>query len=293
MSWMPTIRNSRVVIEEVSPSFPGDNFYVKRVLDEPVSVSAFIYADGHQALSADLLFREVGGKNWKRTPMEFKGNDAWGAEFTGGKIGYYEFIIEGWINEYKTWLNDLEKRKKAGQDLSVEYRIGKSMIKEVSAKAVKRESAKLEKSLSLIEMEENPYALFFDPVLIKIMRCYPDKRNMTCTDQPVQVFYQRKKALFSTWYEMFPRSLGDSKELLKSCLLLQRWDLMLSIFHRFIRLEKLTKKGKTTVPKAKKQIREALGQSGSEKGGHDAIDPGLGTTKDFNSLIAAAKKIGY
>src|SRR5262245_45265266 len=130
MSWMPITKPSRIVIEDIVPSVPWGEFFVKRTVGEPINVRAAIFADGHQEISADLLWREISSKNWNRTPMKHLGNDVWEGDFTGAKVADYEYTVAGWINEYKTWQHDLAKRKEAGQELSVEYEIGKRMIRE-------------------------------------------------------------------------------------------------------------------------------------------------------------------
>lgn len=42
----------RVVIDYVSPSVNGGEFYIKRVVNEIVNIKAFILADGHDVLGS-------------------------------------------------------------------------------------------------------------------------------------------------------------------------------------------------------------------------------------------------
>jgi len=48
----------RVVVEAVKPEIDGGRFPIKRVIGEEVVVEADIFADGHDALSALLLYRK-------------------------------------------------------------------------------------------------------------------------------------------------------------------------------------------------------------------------------------------
>jgi len=48
----------RVVIEHVEPEIDGGRFPIKRVVGEKVVVQADIFADGHDSVSARLLYRE-------------------------------------------------------------------------------------------------------------------------------------------------------------------------------------------------------------------------------------------
>ena len=44
-----------------------------------------------------------------------------GAEsLTVTELGAYRYTIEAWVDHYKSWRSDLQKRIKAGQDVSVE-----------------------------------------------------------------------------------------------------------------------------------------------------------------------------
>lgn len=61
---------ARVIIEEVQPQIEGGRFPIKRVIGEKVVVKADILADGHDTLSAVLLYRKEGNPQWVETPME-------------------------------------------------------------------------------------------------------------------------------------------------------------------------------------------------------------------------------
>ena len=54
----------RVVIEHLKPEIDGGGFPIKRVVGEKVVVSADIFADGHDSLSARLLYRRSEDQEW-------------------------------------------------------------------------------------------------------------------------------------------------------------------------------------------------------------------------------------
>ena len=61
--------------------------------------------------------------------MEFLGNDRWAASFHVEKLGRYEYTVRGWADPLLTWQRDLEKRKAAGQDITVDLQIGAGIEK--------------------------------------------------------------------------------------------------------------------------------------------------------------------
>jgi starch synthase (maltosyl-transferring) len=66
---------TRVVIENLKPEIDGGRFPIKRVVGEKVTVSADIFADGHDSISARLLYRKQKDGEWKEVPMRSIEND--------------------------------------------------------------------------------------------------------------------------------------------------------------------------------------------------------------------------
>jgi starch synthase (maltosyl-transferring) len=71
----------RAVIEGVKPEIDCGRFPIKRVVGDRVTVEADIFTDGHDALSARLLFRAQGDADWSEAPMESLVNDRWRGVF--------------------------------------------------------------------------------------------------------------------------------------------------------------------------------------------------------------------
>src|SRR4030081_2803541 len=59
----------RVVIESVLPEIDGGRFPLKRTPGELVTVSADIFADGHDVIDAALQYRRDGDADWQYEPM--------------------------------------------------------------------------------------------------------------------------------------------------------------------------------------------------------------------------------
>src|SRR6476620_9599376 len=81
----------RGVVEEITPQVDGGQFPIKRTPGEDVIVEADVFADGHDALTAVVLWRPQGQDRWNETPMEALGNDRWRARFRITEMTAYEY----------------------------------------------------------------------------------------------------------------------------------------------------------------------------------------------------------
>jgi starch synthase (maltosyl-transferring) len=130
------------------------------------------------------------------------------------------------------------------------------------------------------------------------MRKYPDRTKATIYPKELQVCVNRAKALFSTWYELFPRSCGekgkhgtlaDCEKLLPDVAKLGFDVLYLPPIHPIGRTHR---KGKDNSPRCKRWDPGSPWAIGSTDGGHKSIHPKLGKLKDFRSLVKSARKNG-
>jgi starch synthase (maltosyl-transferring) len=115
---------ARAVIENITPRIDGGRFAVKRIRGDTVSVSADVFADGHDLVACAVLFRRRGEPEWQRVPMSGAGNDRFTARFTVRELGRYEFTVEAWVDHFATWKRDIAKKRAAGQDTRVDEERG-------------------------------------------------------------------------------------------------------------------------------------------------------------------------
>ncbi|MFZ0013827.1 MAG: maltotransferase domain-containing protein, partial [Acidimicrobiia bacterium] len=126
--------DSRVVIESVEPCVDDGRFPVKRPLGDPVEVTARVFADGHDSVSAVLRYRRRGRRSWAEIVMESRPNDKWRARFTPTELGDWEFEVAGWVDHFTTWREAMVKRVEAGADVSVELMIGAELVSSTAAR---------------------------------------------------------------------------------------------------------------------------------------------------------------
>src|SRR3981081_4071908 len=120
-------------IEDVYPLIDGGRFPVKRIVGERIDVWADIYRDGHDVVSAALVWRREPDREWHREPMTHHSNDRWGGSFVPDQPGRYVYAIEAWTDEFATWRHGFELKQKAGADLPLDAIEGAGMLTKAQA----------------------------------------------------------------------------------------------------------------------------------------------------------------
>lgn len=289
---------SRVAIENVKPEIDCGRFPAKRTVGESMSVEADIFADGHDALSALLLYRKEGVSRWTEIPMQPLVNDRWRGAFEVQEIGDHYYTVQAWVDRFKTWRQGLAKKVEAGQDVALELLAGAELI-ELAAKRAAGEDRKSLNHFSAI-LRGDPSAAIqsgLDEALAILMEKYPDRRWAVTYDKELRVNVERGKARFSTWYELFPRSCAGTlgaHGTLRDCT--ERLPHVAGMGFDVLYLPPIHpigysfRKGKNNVLEAQPGDVGSPWAIGAKEGGHKAIHPQLGSLADFKRLVAEAKK---
>lgn len=293
---------SRVVIEGVRPEIDGGAFSIQRVPGEVVAVEADIFADGHDAVAASLLYRGPRDRSWKQVPMQPLGNDRWQAEFSIETLGEYRYTVEGWVDPFLTWLRDMKKRLDANQQAHVELMAGGLLVAAAAKRAKGAEAKRLQQyseTLKGAQGLEAAQKLALDPALAESMQRYQERPHATRYARELCVTVNRERANFSAWYEIFPRSCAATPGehgTFKDC---ERWlpyiasmNFDVLYFPPIHPIGTAFRKGKNNTEKAGPDDVGSPWAIGSAQGGHKAIHPALGTLEDFHSLVARAKEHG-
>ncbi|HKC82665.1 MAG TPA: maltotransferase domain-containing protein, partial [bacterium] len=274
----------RVVIEGVSPEIDAGRFPARRVTGETVVVEADVFGDSHDAVAAALLFRHERARSWTTVAMSPLVNDRWRAEFPVTELGRYIYTVEGWIDHFGTWSRQLAKRLDAGQDVKVELEVGARIVEAASQRAdgAARDAARLAAlSKALREGKTD-----VDPNALALVRRYAE-RDVTPYGRQLEVLVDPVKARFSTWYELFPRTVGTFKDVQRLLPKIAEMGFDVLYLPPIHPIGHTHRKGANNKP-AQPGEPGSPWAIGSEEGGHKAIHKDLGTLADFRSLVQAA-----
>ncbi len=292
----------RVVIENIYPELQEGRFPVKRVAGESVEVYADIFADGHDLISAVVMYRHEKQRKWREVRMEELGNDRWKGRFPVVREGIYFYTVSGWVDHARSWLHDVRAKADDGQSIEVELQMGLLHLEEALGRAIGSYKEELQGYIDLISQEGRQAEIvqaLHDERLEELLRRFSEKRFPTTYPRFLRVLTERRKALFSAWYELFPRScspdparpgtLRDVEALLPRIEQLGFDVLYLPPIHPIGHSHRKGKNNSTTAVEGDPGSPWAIG---NEEGGHKSIDPALGTFDDFASLIESAEKHG-
>jgi len=286
---------SRVIIENVQPQVDDGLYPAKRTVGERVDVTADIFGDGHDHIRAEVLYKKADGKEWLSVEMEHVGNDSWKASFSIREKVPYVFTVQAWIDHLETWYDGFIKKANAKMDVKVELLEGAHLVKKV-ANGKNSELLKLAERLE----NKNSYAENVKLVLSKefelTVHQHPLREFEICFPKELHVLVESPKALYSTWYELFPRSAslenrhGTFNDVIKLLPRISSMGFDVLYLPPIHPIGKLNRKGKNN------NVRSQAGEPGSpwaigsDEGGHKAVHPELGTLADYKKLIAEAKK---
>jgi starch synthase (maltosyl-transferring) len=294
---------SRVVIEHLTPQVDCGRFPARRVLGDTVIIEADVFADGHDAVAASVLYRHESEAQWRGMPMTFLGNDRWQGRFPVQMLGRYLFTVEGWIDHLESWRRGLAKKHQAGQDLEVELKQGAALALAHAGRAAEPEASRLrEWSKALadpVREREERVLLAQSDALHELARRSPDPQLILRHEPPLAIEVDRERARFSSWYEMFPRSaaarpgehgtLADVEALLPYVASMGFDVLYLPPIHPIGQVERKGPNNRTGAAPGDPGSPWAIG---SREGGHKDVHPRLGTLADFRRLLASAGALG-
>jgi starch synthase (maltosyl-transferring) len=296
---LPPEGRNRVIVEEVRPEIDGGAFAVKRLAGDTLTVEADVFADGHDLVAAELLYRradEASNEAFHRASMTRVAPDRWRGEFRLPAIGLYRYTVEGFIDRFASWRNDMAKRIDSGQNVRVECLIGANLLDEAASRATPDDAANLRDWSRELKDNPHPEDVALSDQLSVTMQRYPDRRYATRYSKELPVIVDRERAGFSAWYELFPRSASPDRSrpgTLRDCI--ARLPYVASMGFDVLYLPPIHPIGHTARKGKNNDVVAAPGDVGSPwaigsaEGGHTSIDPQLGTLADFEELISKAK----
>src|SRR5436190_9164166 len=202
----------RVVVQGLVPQVDCGRFPVKRVVGDQVEVRADVFADGHEIVAAVVRYRHERERRWREARMRPLGNDRFAGRFPVERLGCYRYAVSGWTDRSAGWRNKLERRGAAGQDGGGELEEGARLVHAAATDAPEPAAAELAGWRELLRgAEPGPaVAAALAEELAELMREHDPRPHAVDSPDVVTIRVEPPLARCGAWYELFPRSLGDS-----------------------------------------------------------------------------------
>ncbi|WP_413807075.1 alpha-1,4-glucan--maltose-1-phosphate maltosyltransferase [Streptomyces sp. OE57] len=299
----------RIPILDIRPLIDCGRRPAKAVVDETFEVSATVFREGHDAVNANVVLRDPSGRSGPWTPMRelTPGTDRWGAEVTPGAPGRWTYTVEAWSDPVATWRHHARIKIPAGIDTDLVLEEGARLHERAAAGVPKNDGREaVLAAVDGLRDERRPVADRLAAALAPDVTAALDRhplRELVSSSRPMPLQVDRERALFGSWYELFPRSEGakvsEGRRPVSGTLrtAAERLPAIAAAGFDVVYLPPIHPIG-TAFRKGPNNTLSAgpfdVGSPwaiGSADGGHDAIHPDLGTFEDFDHFVARAREL--
>ena len=294
----------RAVVDAVFPVVDGGRFPVKRIAGEAVRIDAHCFTDGHDKLRVVLEWQAAGDAKGHESAMHALVNDVWTGEFTPPAAGRYRYTVTAWVDHFASWRGELARRDEA-DDVRIALQVGAGLIDEAARRASVEDSTELTAWAALLRSTANDAAgqvdvaamksLALDPARSAIAGRYPDRD--LASSMSLEMIADRKRAQFSAWYELFPRSTavqpgihGTFRDVEARLPYVSKLGFDVLYFPPIHPIGRVNRKGANNAVKATAGEVGSPWAIGSAEGGHKDILAELGTLAEFHSLVQKARE---
>ena len=294
----------RIVITDVRPTVSSGRAPARSVTGQAVPVSAVVFREGHDAVGANVVIKRPDGAKAALLRMQPGDNDVWSVPVVTDCQGRWTFVVEGWGDPLGTWWHDAPLKVDAGVDVELMLEEG-ALLFERAAKDVPRELRPgVQEVISALRDEARTpaerMAVATDPALISLLQPFP-VRELVTRSETRAIWVDRERALFGSWYELFPRSEGATTAPLTSgtfATAMQRLPAVAEMGFDVVYLPPIHPIGTVNRKGPNNSLTPGPDDPGSPwaigsvEGGHDAIHPELGTIEDFDAFVARTRELG-
>ncbi|MFI7466611.1 alpha-1,4-glucan--maltose-1-phosphate maltosyltransferase [Nonomuraea sp. NPDC049646] len=333
----------RIPITDISPVVDCGQWPAKAVAGETFQVSATVFREGHDAVAAGVVLTSPDGQRGRLKPMRelAPGTDRWGVDVCLPAEGDWMFRVEAWSDPIATWLHDAEIKIPRGLDTDLMCEEGARLF-ERAAKAVRtaecpapggqggpgnghsrngmgnskgngngdsacgHRAALLSVAATLRDEELDPRARLSIaqlPETAALLAAHPF-RELVTRAKPHKVRVDRRRALYGSWYEFFPRSegavvtesgvsrSGTFETAAKRLPAIAKMGFDVVYLPPIHPIGQTFRKGRNNTLSPEPDEPGSPWAIGSEDGGHDAVHPDLGTLEDFDEFVSRTRALG-
>ncbi|MFF3750956.1 alpha-1,4-glucan--maltose-1-phosphate maltosyltransferase [Streptomyces sp. NPDC002018] len=302
----------RIPVLDVQPLVDCGRRPAKAVSGESFQVTATVFREGHDAVAANVVLMDPGGRPGPWTPMRelAPGTDRWGAEVTPTEEGRWTYTVEAWSDPVATWRHAARIKIPAAtdeHDIALVLAEGAELYERAAAGVPKPEDreavlaavdALRDESLSAADR----LAAALSPEADAALARHP-LRDLVTASRPAPLLVERRRALYGSWYELFPRSEGavltkDGPPVSGTFrTAAERLPAVAAMGFDVVYLPPVHPIGTTHRKGPNNTLEPGPGDVGvpwaigSPDGGHDAIHPDLGTIEDFDHFVETARTL--
>jgi len=295
------LNQERVILSNIQPQIDCGSYAVKRIVGQELNVTADVLCDGHDVIQASVMYKHQSKRSWSEVRMTALENDQMKASFIVDQQGSYSYKVEGWVDESLNWLHGIEKKIEANVFVKSELLEGAVYLRRLLEANKVADAASWEQLVKLMEDEssyQSAIEAVLDPKLKALFIEFPTK-FLKASSEEYPLYVDRKKALFSTWYEFFPRSTsphpgkhGTFKDCENLLPRVARMGFDTLYFPPVHPIGEVNRKGKNNATDAAPGDVGSPWGIGSIHGGHKDLHPELGSLDDFKSLVNKADEMG-
>lgn len=321
----------RINVMDITPAEERGIFPARVELGEPFEMTAQVFIEGRTKVGATAIVRNPRGKETMRRAMTCvnPGLDRWTVMVKCGEhsdlkpwedgyaavkrqLGEWTVTIEGWEDAYVSWLHDARIKVRVMDDVDNALNSGAELLarwaETPDTGLTARDRKTLEKAAETMADQtlsaEDRLAAGDNPTIAVLHETHP-LRDGISPSQPQRFKVERPKSSFAAWYQFFPRSEGatidpNTGKIIQGTLKTSMAGLERAAAEGFdivylppvFPIGVTNRKGRNNTLVAGPNDPGSPFGIGSELGGHDTVDPLLGTMDDFKALCQRAHELG-
>ena len=321
----------RINVMDITPAEERGIFPARVELGEPFEMTAQVFIEGRTKVGATAIVRNPRGKETMRRAMTCvnPGLDRWTVMVKCGEhsdlkpwedgyaavkrqLGEWTVTIEGWEDAYVSWLHDARIKVRVMDDVDNALNSGAELLarwaETPDTGLTARDRKTLEKAAETMADQtlsaEDRLAAGDNPTIAALHETHP-LRDGISPSQPQRFKVERPKSSFTAWYQFFPRSEGatidpNTGKIIQGTLKTSMAGLERAAAEGFdivylppvFPIGVTNRKGRNNTLVAGPDDPGSPFGIGSELGGHDTVDPLLGTMDDFKALCQRAHELG-
>lgn len=321
----------RINVMDITPAEERGIFPARVELGEPFEMTAQVFIEGRTKVGATAIVRNPRGKETMRRAMTCvnPGLDRWTVMVKCGEhsdlkpwedgyaavkrqLGEWTVTIEGWEDAYVSWLHDARIKVRVMDDVDNALNSGAELLarwaETPDTGLTARDRKTLEKAAETMSDQtlsaEDRLAAGDNPTIAALHETHP-LRDGISPSQPQRFKVERPKSSFAAWYQFFPRSEGatidpNTGKIIQGTLKTSMAGLERAAVEGFdivylppvFPIGVTNRKGRNNTLVAGPDDPGSPFGIGSELGGHDTVDPLLGTMDDFKALCQRAHELG-